>query len=77
MSTEQDAQGAIELLKSETLKRAFAQVEADILSEWKNSRVTAHMKREKLWMQLTALGAVKAKLQSMVDNAKLNRRFDV
>jgi hypothetical protein len=70
MSVEQDAIGAIELLKSDTLKKAFASVEADILSDWQNSRVTAHVKREKLWMQLTALGLVKAKLQSMIDNAK-------
>ena len=71
MSIEQDAIGAIELLKSDALKKAFAQVELDIMSDWKNSRVTAHVKREKLWMQLTALEAVKAKLQSMISNAKL------
>lgn len=70
MSIEQDALGALELLRSETLKKAFASVEADIMSEWQNSRVTAHVKREKLWMQLTAVGLVKAKLQSMIDNAK-------
>jgi hypothetical protein len=70
MSIEQDALGALELLRSETLKKAFASVEADIMSEWQNSRVTAHVKREKLWMQLTALGLVKAKLQSMIDNGK-------
>ena len=66
-----DAQGAIELLKSETFKKALAQVEADILSEWKNSRVYAHVKREKLWMQLTAIEAVRRKLQSFIDSAKL------
>ena len=38
-----DAQGALELLKSETFKKALAQVEADILSVWKNSRVYAHV----------------------------------
>lgn len=70
MSVEQDALAAHELLKSETLKKAFAQVEADIMADWRNSRVYAHVKREKLWMQLTALGLVKAKLQSMIDNAK-------
>ena len=66
-----DAQGGIELLKSETFKKALAQVEADILSEWKNSRVYAHVKREKLWMQLTAIEAVRRKLQSFIDSAKL------
>ena len=71
MSTEQDALGAIEALKSETLNKAFAQVEADIMADWRNSRVTAHVKREKLWMQLIAVGMVRAKLQSMIDNAKL------
>ncbi len=65
-----DPLGAIELLKSSAFKKAVAQVEADIMSEWKNSRVTAHVKREKLWMQLTALEAVKAKLQSIIDSAK-------
>lgn len=71
MSTEQDALGALELIKSETLKKAFAAVEADIMSDWQNSRVYAHVKREKLWMQLKGLEAVRAKLQSFVDNAKL------
>jgi hypothetical protein len=66
-----DPIGAIELLKSQAFKKACTQVEADIMSEWKNSRVTAHVKREKLWMQLTALEAVKAKLQSIIDSAKL------
>lgn len=66
-----DALGALELLKSETFKKALAQVEADILSEWKNSRVYAHVKREKLWMQLTAIEAVRRKLQSFIDSAKL------
>ncbi len=65
-----DVLGAIELSKSAAFKKAVALVEADIMSEWKNSRVTAHVKREKLWMQLTALEAVKAKLQSIIDDAK-------
>lgn len=69
--SEHDALGAIELLKSETLKRAFAQVEADIMADWRNSRVYAHVKREKLWMQLIAVGMVRSKLQAMIDNAKL------
>ena len=66
-----DPIGAIELMKSAAFKKAVSQVEADIMSEWKHSRVTAHVKREKLWMQLTALEAVKAKLQSIIDSAKL------
>lgn len=73
MSTDSDALGAIELLKSDTLKKAFASVEADITAEWRNSRMTAHVKREKLWMQLTALEAVRRKLQSFVDSGKLAR----
>ena len=75
MSTEQDAQGAIELLKSDTLKKAFASVEADIMSDWRNSRVTAHVKREKLWMQLIAVGMVRSKLQSFVDSAKIKQEI--
>ena len=71
MSTESDALGAIEALKSETLSKAFAQVEDDIMADWRNSRVTAHVRREKLWMQLIAVGMVRAKLQSMIDNAKI------
>lgn len=75
MSTEQDALGAIELLKSDTLKKAFASVEADIMSDWKNSRVYAHVKREKLWMELSALSRVRSKLQSFVDSAKIKQEI--
>ena len=71
MRVSDDALGALELLKSETFKKAFAQVESDIMSDWKNTTVNEDEKREKLWMQLTALEAVRAKLQSMISNAKL------
>jgi len=71
MSIEQDAQGAIELLKSETLKKAFAEIEADVLSLWRGSTYSDTETREKLWMQLHALEMVKSKLQSMVDGAKI------
>jgi hypothetical protein len=62
---------AHEVLKDKVYKEAFAAVEADILSEWQNSYLFARGKRERLWMQLKAIEAVKAKLQSFIDSAKL------
>lgn len=68
-----DALGALELLKSDTLKKAMDQIEADILSLWRNSNYPDTDNREKLWMQLQAIGMVRHKLQTMIDHAKIEK----
>lgn len=71
------AERAAELLNDKILLEMFELVEGDVMKEWRGSPPLANEEREKLWMQLKALEAVKAKLQSVYDDAKINRRFDV
>lgn len=65
------AERAKALLSDDVLTDAFAQVRADILSEWENTRRTYTVKREKLWCELKALDAVRAKLHGVVMNGKI------
>ena len=68
------AERARQLLDDETIKWAFEQIETDCIAQWRGSSALAINKREKLYHELRALVALKAKLQSAVDDARIMAR---
>ena len=65
------AERARQLLDDETIKWAFEQIETDCIAQWRGSSALSIKKREKLYHELRELDALKAKLQSAVDDAQI------
>lgn len=62
------------LLEDEVLLEAFAQVEADIFEEWRNSPTGDEQRRSDLFHTLKGLERLKARLQAILDAGVLASR---
>ena len=71
MTPEQRGERARLLLDDDLLKDAFALIEADCVVQWKGTAPANVAGREKLWQQLKAIEAVKAKLQQAIADGKI------
>jgi hypothetical protein len=62
---------AREVLENEAFQGAFADIESEILEQWKNSPARDAEGRERLWTFLMLLRKVKATLHTTLDSGKL------
>jgi len=66
------AERAARLLEDETLREAFAEVEADAIAAWKGE--TDPIARDEIWQRLKAAEAVRAKLQGFADAGTMAKK---
>jgi hypothetical protein len=69
-----DAAHAKRLLEDHILLEAFAQVEADIYTEWRTTALHDHQQRADLFHTLKGLERLKARLQATLDAGVLASR---
>lgn len=74
MDAERLAQRAAAILNDDATKEALAQIEQDLIAQWRGCSALAHKKREKIWFELKAIEGLKSKLQAFVDNGRLAKR---
>ena len=60
-----------EVLENEAFSQAFIDIEAEILTQWKQSPARDLEGREKLWLMLSLMGKLKAVLQTSLETGKL------
>ena len=66
-----DGNRARDVLENEAFQQVFADIEAEVTDQWKNSPARAEADREKLWMYLAMLRKVKQHLESSLETGKL------
>lgn len=69
------AHHAKRLLEDDVLKGAFAQIEADIYTEWRTTTVGDERQRSDLFHTLKGLERLKARLQATLDAGVLASRI--
>ena len=65
---------AKELLTNELLQEAFARLEADYISAWRQTPARDTDARERLWQAVNIVGKVKDNLTTILSNGKLAQR---
>lgn len=66
-----DANRAKEVLENEAFQQAFADIEQEVIEQWKSSPARDEAGREKLWMYLSMLRKVKTHLETTLESGKL------
>ena len=69
------ANHAKRLLEDETLRSAFAEIEADIYLEWRTTTIGDERQRQDLFHTLKGLERLKARLQAYLDAGVLASRI--
>ena len=65
---------AKELLSNELLQEAFARLEAEYISAWRQMPARDTDARERLWQAVNIVGKVKDNLTTILSNGKLAQR---
>ncbi len=66
-----NANRAKEVLENEEFKKAFEDIEKEVIEQWTNSPARDEAGREKLWSYLHLLRKVRMHLQSTLESGKL------
>lgn len=66
-----DGSRAKEVLENEAFQQAFADIEQEVIEQWKSSPARDEAGREKLWIYLMLLKKVQTHLQSSLEGGKL------
>lgn len=66
-----DANRAKEVLENEAFQAAFADIENEVIEQWKTSPARDEAGREKLWIYLSMLQKLKAHLETTLQTGKL------
>ena len=66
-----DGNRAKEVLENEAFNAAFADIEKEVIEQWKTSPARDEVGREKLWQYLMLLQKVKTHLVSTLETGKL------
>lgn len=65
------ANRAKEVLENEAFQQVFADIENEVIEQWKTSPARDEAGREKLWIYLSMLNKVKKHLESSLESGKL------
>lgn len=66
-----NADRAKECLENEAFQQAFADIEQELIEQWKTSPARDEDARQKLWLMLKMLEKLKLTLQASLDSGKL------
>lgn len=69
-----DGKRADLLLRDDTLRNAFFELEQSYIAKWRSTEVHAEKDREKLWLAVQVVGKVRDHLAKLVNNGKLAQR---
>jgi hypothetical protein len=66
-----EANRARDVLENEVFQQVFADIEKEVIEQWKTSPARDEAGREKLWIYLSMLNKVKKHLESSLESGKL------
>lgn len=74
MTTEEHGRRALALLDDPVLAEGFARLEQDLIAAWRGSRPVDREVRERLYLRLGALDAIRQELRLIVEEGRLAER---